>query len=204
MGGYPPSKLRLQGPRVPAPAWSRARGEQAARNLGARRSYGQQGTGLFKSSLDGGGDGDWRCTRWVLLNRFLGIVALPGALPFLFQKWKPTQCHHVQYLLTSRSNRTLPYPPRLSAGSAGMTWMISPARWQKRLPQAAGGGGIWVHKNAPKIMNFVKTFPFFMLAAGSAQLQRWGPFFWNQLRRSRVSAFQSQGLRISAKSIRYE
>ena len=26
-------------------------------------------------------------------------------------------------------------------------------------------------------MNFVKTFPFFMLAAGSAQLQRWGPFF---------------------------
>ena len=66
------------------------------------------------------------------------------------------------------------------------------------------GGGIWVHKNAPKIMNFVKMSPFFMLAAGSAQLQRWGPFFWNQLRRSRVSAFQSQGLRISAKSLRYE
>ena len=43
-------------------------------------------------------------------------------------------------VLTSRSNRTLPYPPRLSAGSAGMTWMISPARWQKRLPQAAGRG----------------------------------------------------------------
>ena len=40
------------------------------------------------------------------------------------------------------------------------------------------GGGIWVHKNAPKIMNFVKTFPFFYVGCWLSSAPKMGAVFF--------------------------